>query len=921
MSLWRKFTYLVPWIRRAEDRDIQEELESLRQFAGASELGNLTLAAEDARGVLSWLWLERLMQDVRYAFRSMTHNRAFTALVVSSLALGIGANTAIYSFMDGILIRPLPVRDPNSLVVMKWRAKSYTLATSGMSWSTGGSSFDEDTSTTTSSIFPFAAVDVFKQSDLVTSVFYYVSLNRLGLTAGQETESVKGLHVSGEYFAGMGVAPIAGRLIHAADDVVGSASVAVLSERYSRHHFGTPAAAVGKIVRLNDKPFEVIGVAPGAFFGAEPGAVPDVFIPMRADSVLEAVPGSSLRYSDEHFYWLEIMARLQPGVTIAQAQASLAPRFQQFAHQSAETLPAPAAAGAIRSTASDDERKKDLPVLALQPGATGLDSLRRQYAQPIYILMTMVGLILLIACSNTANLLLSRAAARRREIAVRLSIGASRGRVIRQLLTESVLLAVLGGVLGIVVAAWGIRVLTELISNGRENFTLHAELNWTVLAVTFALSALTGLLFGLAPALQATRVDIVPALKEVRASHAPRRRRFLGLSHSLVVVQVVFSLVLLVGAGLFGRTLVKLHSIGLGFDREHVLLFTVRPSAVGYQGPALLDLYAKIRNELSRLPGVSDVSLSAGALPMGGGTIGVVGVLGAAPLESVPGLPPALQGRARAAFATVGPAFFATMKIPVAGRDFGDGDIPGRPRVAIVNHRFAALYGFENPVGQVLTVGKDQMEIVGLANDALIFTLKEELRPIVYFPYMQLERLPGGMAFEVRTARDPLTLAAAARQVVRQIDSRVAVYDVKSQAAHIDQAISSEITLARLCSAFAALALIIACVGLYGTVAFNVSRRTNEIGIRMTLGARRLAIVWMILRDVLVMTIAGLAIGVPLALAGSRYVRSLLYGIEPTDVVSIAIGVIALVTCGFIAGAVPAHRASRIDPMVAVRHE
>jgi predicted permease len=849
----------------------------------------------------------------------MAHHKSFAALVIVSLALGIGANTAIYSFMDGVLLRSLPVRDPHSLVVMKWRAKGYALASSGMSWSTGGSSFDKDTSTTTSSIFPFAALDVFKQSDVVASVFYYVSLNRVGLTAGDNTESVKGLHVSGDYFAGMGVTPIAGRLIQPADDAPGSAGVAVLSERYSLRHFGVPTAAIGKTIRINDKPFEVIGVTPGAFFGAEPGAVPDVFIPMRADALLEASPGSALRYSDEHFYWLEIMARLKPGVSVEQAQAALAPRFQRFAQQSAETLPVPA--GAVRSTSSSDERKKDLPVLAVQPGATGLDSLRRQYAQPIYILMTMVGLILLIACSNIANLLLSRASARRREIAVRLSIGASRGRVIRQLLTESVLLALLGGVLGIVVAAWGIRVLTELISNGRENFTLHAQLNWTVLAVTFGSSALTGLLFGLAPALQATRVDIVPALKEVRASHGARRRRFLSLSHSLVVVQVVFSLVLLVGAGLFGRTLVKLHAIALGFDREHVLLFTVRPFAVGYQGQALLDLYANIRSELSRLPGVSEVSLSAGALPMGGGTIGVVGVVGATPLKPEPDLPPAFQGRARAAFATVGPAFFATMKIPVAGRDFGDGDIPGRPRVAIVNHRFAALYGFENPVGQVLTVGQDQFEIVGLASDALIFTLKEDLRPIVYFPYMQSARVPGGMVFEIRTAGDPLALASAARQVVQRIDSRVAVFDVKSQAAHIDQAISSEITLARLCSTFAALALIIACVGLYGTVAFNVSRRTNEIGIRMTLGARRGWILWMVLRDVIVMTTAGLAIGVPLALAGSKYVQSLLFGIEPTDVMSILIGVGALLICGVAAGSVPAHRASRIDPMLAVRHE
>ena len=921
MSLWRKFTYLLPWVRRAEDRDIQEELESLAQFARPGELGNVTLAAEDARGVLSWLWLERLVQDVRYALRSMAHHKAFTLLVVSSLALGIGANTAIYSFMDGILLRPLPVKDPDSLVIMKWRAKGYALATSGMSWSTGGSSFDKPSGITTSSIFPYAAVDVFRGSDVVSKVFYYVSLSQLGMTAGDETESVKALYVSGEYFTGMGVDPIAGRLIQPADDEVGAASVAVISERYSRRHFGTPQAAVGQTVRLNDKPFVVIGVSSSAFFGAEPGAIPDVFVPIRADAVLRQFPFGDRGYSDEHAYWLEVMARLKPGVSLAQAQAALAPRFQQFARASAATLSKEPIPGSMRSTAPADEAENDLPVLDVQPGATGLDSLRRKYAEPVYILMAMVGLILLIACSNVASLLLSRAMARRREIAVRLSMGAGRGRVIRQLLTESVLLASLGGALGVGFAWWGIRVLTSLLSNGRENFTLHAELNWPVLLVTLAISVATGLLFGVAPALQATRVDIVPALKDLRATQAPRRRFGVGLGTALVVAQIVLSLVLLVGAALFARTLMNLHGIPLGFDRENVLLLSIRPSAVGYQGANLLKLYRDIRQDLSRTPGVKDVSLSTRPLPMGGGTSAPVSVMGAETTTPEPNMPPAFRGRARAALANVGPAFFRTMRIPIVGREFEDSDTSGRPKVAIVNRAFARRFGLENLVGRTLVLGPDQFEVVGVAEDALVFDLKEKPMAAVYFPYEQMQRAPGGMVFELRTAGDPMALASAAREVVRRIDSRIAVFEVKSEAAHIDQAISSEITLARLCSAFAALALLIACVGLYGMVAFNVTRRTNEIGIRMTLGARRPVILWMVLRDVLVMTAVGLAIGVPIALAGSRYVRALLYGVEPTDPAAIFIGTGALVFCGIAAAALPAHRASRIDPMEAVRHE
>jgi macrolide transport system ATP-binding/permease protein len=898
VSFWRKFRYLAPWIRRAEDRDIDEELASLRDMAGPGELGNLTLAAEDARGALSWMWLERLRQDVRYAFRSMAHHKGFTLLVVTSLALGIGATSAIYSFMESIMFRSLPVRDPQALVIMKWRAKTYTLAKSGMTWSTSGSAHDPETGTV-SSIFPYSALKVFEDADdVLASAFCYFSVNRHAVTAGGETEPVKGHQVSGNYFAGMGVTPAAGRLIQPADDVVGAPGVAVISERLATRRLGGADAAVGQTIRFNDKPLTVVGVVPASFFGAEPGAVPDVYLPMRAEWIFDAA-GATAKYADDHFYWLEIMARLKPGVTIAQAQAALAPRFARF----------------VDSTATSDEDRRDLPVLSLEPGATGLDSLRRRYAQPLYILIAMVAMMLLIACSNTANLLLSRAAARRREIAVRLSIGASRGRVVRQLLTESVLLACVGAALGIAIAWWGIRVLTDLLSNGRDNFTLHAELNWSVLGVTILLAVVTGLLFGLAPALQATRVNIVPALKEVRANAAPRRRGRLAVGPALVTGQIVLSVVLLFGAGLFGRTLAKLHAIETGFDRENVLLFTIRPFTLGYQGPQLIRLFEEIRLAAGRLPGVESASMSTAPLPMGGGTQAPVRLLGAEAATDAGGKPP------RAVLASVGPSFFTTMRIAIEGRDFSEEDAAGAQKVVIVNRRMAQAFGVTNPIGRTLQLGADQFEVVGLAADALSFTLKEGLRASVYFPYLQSARPSINMTYEIRTSGDPLDLATGIRRVVKEIDPRLAIHEIKTQAAHIDQTISSEITLARLCSVFAALALVIACIGLYGTVAFNVARRTNEIGIRMTLGAQRGRIVWMVLRQVLVLTGAGLAIGVPLALAGSSYVKSLLFGIEPNDPIALAIGIAALLLSGLVAGLVPARRAARIDPMVAVRHE
>jgi predicted permease len=520
-------------------------------------------------------------------------------------------------------------------------------------------------------------------------------------------------------------------------------------------------------------------------------------------------------------------------------------------------------------------------------------------------------LILLIACTNIANLLLARSAARRREIAIRVSVGASRWRVTRQLLTESVLLASIAGGLGAAVAWWGVRMLTLLLASGRANFTLHAELNWHVLAVTMGLSVVTGILFGLAPALHATRVDVAPALKDARAAESAVRTRRFRVGPVLVVAQMVLSLLLLVSAGLFGRSLSSLHAIEIGFNRDHVLLFTIRPSTVGYKDQALTRLFEDLRGRLGELPGVRQVSLSIRPLPMGGGTMAPIAIAGA----PTPNSPDAV-------LASVGPAFFKTMQIPlVTGREFTERDHATSPRVAVVNRRLADLLSVETPIGREITLGKDRFQIIGVAENALSFMLKEDRRPAVYFHYLQSARPSGQMTYAIRTAGDPLDLAGPVREVVRRADSRIAIHDLKTLTVHIDQAISTEITLARLCSMFAALALVIACVGLYGTVAFNVVRRTNELGIRTALGASARRIRWMILRDVCIMLVAGLAIGVPLALAGSQYVKAFLYGIAPNDPAAIVGAVAVLLASGLLAGFIPARRASRIDPLVAIRYE
>ncbi len=908
MRFFRKLRHLLPARRRAEELDMQEELESIRSMAEPKELGNMALAAEDARREFTWTWLEQAAQDLGYAARSMVQNKAFTLLAVFSLALGIGANTAIYSFMDSILVRPLPVPDAGSLVVMKWRTpKGYTSASSkGMSFSTNGGHSDARGYVGTQ--FPFPALKLFQDNaDTLSSAFCYFK-TRLSVSIGGQTELVSSEYVSGNYFRSMEVPTAAGRPILDEDDAAGASPVAILSYRLGQARFGEVGRAVGQTIRLDNQPFEVIGIAPPEFFGAEPGEVPDVYVPMHANLLLQQALVSATvgeQYLDPNYYWIEVMARLKPGVSITRAQAVLGPQFQQF----------------ISATSTTERQRANPPTLEIQPGGAGLDSLRRFYAQPIYVLMTMAGLILLLACANIANLLLARAVSRRREIAVRLSLGAGRVRIIRQLLTESLILSLFGGAIGIALTGYGIRLLTLLLANGRENFTLHAEINWHVLAVTFGLSLMTGLLFGLVPAFQATRVDVLPALKETRANawSTPSHRGWqrVGVSRVLIIFQISISLLLLVAAGLFARTLSRLHSIELGFARENILLFNIRPHGSGIEDAAFNRVYQEVRSRLTQIAGIRGVSFSMGPFPSGGGSMTPVVVSGAEALPvSADGRSPSMS-----VVYSVGPAFFDTLQLTrLSGRDFSDRDTAGAPPVAIINERLARILKLENPVGRTIIVHQDPFEIVGVVRDAIAFQLKEELRPVVYFPYLQA-RPSGAITFEVRTNVRPMNLAAPAREIVRQIDSRIAVFEMKTQADHIDQSISTEITLARLCSVFAALALSIACVGLYGTVTFNVARRTSEIGIRMTLGARAGRILWMVLREVLLLAVIGLSIGLPLALSGSRYVRSFLYGIEPNDPVTLGFAIVLLLASGLVAGFIPARRAAHIDPMIAIRHE
>ncbi len=843
---------------------------------------------------------EQFTQDLRYALRTMARQPLFTLMAALSLALGIGANTAIYSFVDAVLMRALPVQDPESLMVVKWHSKSHPAVARHFS----GSTYQDSKTGYTSGNFPYASFELLRDNNNVfSSVFAFNGAGRLNVQVQGQADLAECQYVSGTFFSTLGVPPAAGRLIDNNDDRVGAAPVAVLSFGYAQRRFGEAGKATGQSILIYDTLFTVAGVAPPEFFGVNPDRTQDVYLPLHASLLLDKVfTADANKYIDRNYYWVQMMGRLRPGVTQQQAQAALAPMFQQF----------------VESTATGKERA-DLPALIVQEGAGGLDVLRRQFSKPLYIVMTLVGLMLAIACANMANLLLARATARRREIAVRLSMGAGRLRVVRQLLTESVLLASLGGLLGLAFAQWGIGALTLLIGNGRENFSLHATLNWHVLAVTIALSVATGMLFGLAPAIQSTRVDLVSALKQTRAGeHRLRLHPWLrvSLSQVLTVSQIAISMLLLVAAGLFVHTLTNLNSIALGFNRESLLLVAVNARQAGHKDEALMRFYQDLLGRLRGITGVRSASFSSYALVSGSRSATDVHTAGKAE-----------HGRSTAVL-NIGPGFFTTMQIPLLrGREVDDRDITATRRVAVVNELFVKTYlDNQNPIGQHFTLGSAKesldFEIIGVSKTARLNSLKQDIPPVAYVPYSQNPRQSlGQMVYELRAAGDPMALASSARQVVRQADERLPISSLMTQSRQVDQTIGQERTFAMLCTCFAVLAVLIACVGLYGMMAYRVARRTNEIGIRMALGAERRRLIWMVLREVVLMAVVGLAIGVPVALATTRFVQSFLFQMKPNDPLAVTVAAATLLGAALLAGYGPALRASKIDPWIALRDE
>ncbi|HEY7304673.1 MAG TPA: ABC transporter permease [Bryobacteraceae bacterium] len=869
------------------------------RFRALHAFGNPTRARESFYESRRWLAWDHLLQDLRYAGRTMLNNKAFTALAALSLALGIGANTAIYSFLNAILLRSLPVSDPSSLVMLRWHTHGSEMHGMGFH---DDDYFEDPQAGFTGGIFPFPAFELIRQNNSVfSSIFAYQGTGNLNLVIDGQAEQAKAEYVSGDYFHGLGVPPVAGRLLGAEDDHAGAPAVAILSFALSQKRFGEARNAVGRPILINGIPFTVAGVIPPDFFGVDADLVPDLYLPMHSNLLLDAANSYSppaRRYVDPNVDWVEIMARLRPGLSLAQAQGSLAPLFHRW-----------------EITATNSRPRTDLPRLAVQNGGRGLDGLRRKYSKPLYILLALVSLILAIACANIANLLLARAACRNREIAVRLSVGAGRLRIIRQLLTESILLASVGGALGVALAIWGTRSLTFLLANGRENFTLRADLNWHVLGVAAALSVLTGILFGLAPAMESTRADIVQALKESSAGTAHSGSvHHTGLSRMLMVAQIAFAMLIVMAAGLFVRTVSNLESIDLGFNRENLLTFQLDASQGGRRSSQLISFYHELRTRFSEVPGVRTASFSNLPLMGGGRFFTTVAVAGVNPKTSK--------------VMAIGPDFFKTMQIPILlGREIDGRDRPGSSLTVVVNEAFArANFATRNPLGEHLTLPheceKCSIRIVGVSGNVRQGELKEDVSPMVYLPLSQGTLGPaGGIIYELRATGNPLSYIHAAREIVHRADARLPVSDVKTQSALIDNTINQEIVFARLCSLFALLALAIAGIGLYGTMSYNVVRRTGEIGIRMALGAQRKQVIRMVLGEVIVLAAAGLATGVPAAFAASKLIKSFLFGVEPNDPLTFTATAATLASVALLAGYVPARNASRIDPLMALRHE
>jgi predicted permease len=887
------------------------------------ELGGEEQVKEKVREVRMGYYLETLWQDLHYGLRVLLKHKGFTMVAVLSLALGIGANTALFSVVDAVLLKTLPVKEPERLALFEWQA-GLPFRTNGMS---GTSFVSGPPGTRGLSLFRYDVFEKMRQARAaatespLSDFFAFAPIREVTAVVGDQAEIINGQAVSGGYYAGLGVQPSLGRGITDEDDKPGAAPVVVLSHQFWQERFGANPAVIGQELKLNKMPFTIIGVTPPAFIGALQVDYHPVFtVPIASEPLLRGERSRLGTANQPGVWWLDLMGRLKPGATYEQARESLNGAFQAAA---LEVMPPP-------RKANEPARldPKDYPRLVAQSGSRGMLDMRKVYAPTIYGLFIVVALVLLIACANVANLLLARASLRGAEISVRLAVGAGRWRLVRQLLTESVLLAALGGAVGVLFAFWGKSAFLALTDKGTGFLPngVDLSLNWRVLAFTLVISLLTGVLFGLAPAWRATRLDLATALKQSRRTTGAVSR----LSKGLIVAQVALSLLLLVGAGLFIRTLYNLQRVNLGFHQENLLVFTLQPQQGGYKDERLLQFYRQLFARLDNLPGVRAATF--GRVPLIALDNWFNDIL-------LPGEAERTAGEHVANRQMVRENYFATMEIPLLrGRGFTARDDARAPKVAIVNQTFARkFFPNDDVLGKRVTVihSKREVEIVGVVADSKYMSQREEIKPLLYTPWQQEGAVIGQMHFALRTTGEPTALAAIVRQVVHELDNNLPVTEVGTQTARSQATLGQERLYARLLSFFGGLALLLAAIGLSGVLAYSVAQRTNEIGIRMALGAQPVNILQLVIWQGMKLVLLGLAVGalggyVLKHLLASQYFTSRtwqsqmadqLYGVKGTDPVTFAVIASLLTLVALVACWLPARKAAHVDPLEALRHE
>ena len=859
------------------------------------DFGGVTQVRETVREREGLLWVENVLRDVTYSLRMLKKSPGFAAVAIGSLALGIGANTAIFSIAKHVLLDRLNVPHVGELRLFAWRTVGKSAVHS--SWG----DWDRTANGMTSTSFSYPVYEQMrKQNHALADLFAFKNVGRLNVTVNNEAEVVQGDLVSGNFYEQIEVQPQLGRAIVPADDRVGAAPVAVISDGYWSRRFNRSPSVVGKAIIVNLVPVTIVGVNPKGFTGAKGTLTsPEIFMPFSVQPVVYPYQREPSLLASNRVWWMQIMARVKPGVDEARAQAALNVALQ--------------AAGRATLTVNKEE---SLPELALTDGSRGMNEAGRQMGRPLWFLMALVGLVVLLACANMANLLLSRSAARQREMSVRMALGAARGRILRQVMTESLLLAVMGGVAGLLVGWLGRNLILAMLSSPVEPVVVQGGFGWGVFAFNAALSLVTGLLFGLAPAWQSTRAQVSTTLKDSAHSVTRRRRGLAG--KAIVGFQVALSTLLVVVAGIFLRTLVNLDRVNPGFDTRNLVLFELRPPQSEYSGEKQIQLFREITDRLETVPGVQSVSATSVA-PLSnsyeGDDFKPVGGKASDKDESADN-------------STVGDQYFSTFKVPiVAGRGFAPTDTETSPKVAVVNQALVRKYfPNENPIGKSFVTSGDKDEkltyqIVGVCADTRYGSLREDPPPIFYRDYRQSPEIDWGMTFAVRTRAGRGAIAPELRRAVESVDQNLPLTDVRSQQEQIDELLRNERIFADLTGGFGVLALALACIGIYGLMAYAVSQRTNEIGIRMALGARAEQVQGMVLREALWMTVIGVVAGLGSALVLGKVIASLLYGLKAWDPATLAGAAVVLALVALVASWVPARRAASVDPGRALRAE